>query len=64
MTIRSASSESATTPPADAVHNVIIQNLTFRNASDDSNERQNDCSSDATGFALYCAKTRNSNRSS
>jgi pectate lyase len=25
-----------TTPPADAVHNVIIQNLTFRNASDDS----------------------------
>ncbi|MDG4823908.1 pectate lyase [Asanoa sp. WMMD1127] len=26
----------ATTPPADAVHNVIIQNLSFRNASDDS----------------------------
>jgi pectate lyase len=25
-----------TTPPADAVHNVIIQNLSFRNASDDS----------------------------
>jgi pectate lyase len=25
-----------TTPPADAVHNVIIQNLTFRGASDDS----------------------------
>ncbi|GAA2875417.1 hypothetical protein Acy02nite_76730 [Actinoplanes cyaneus] len=25
-----------TTPPADAVRNVIIQNLTFRNASDDS----------------------------
>ncbi|MBG0564996.1 pectate lyase family protein [Actinoplanes aureus] len=27
---------SVTTPPADAVHNVIIQNLTFRGASDDS----------------------------
>ncbi|GIF75216.1 pectate lyase family protein [Asanoa siamensis] len=26
----------ATSPPADAVHNVIIQNLSFRNASDDS----------------------------
>jgi pectate lyase len=26
----------ATTPPADAVHNVIIQNLSFRNATDDS----------------------------
>jgi len=26
----------ATTPPADAVHNVIVQNLSFRNASDDS----------------------------
>jgi pectate lyase len=26
----------ATTPPADAVHNVIIQNLSFRDASDDS----------------------------
>jgi pectate lyase len=25
-----------TTPPADAVHNVIIQNLSFRNATDDS----------------------------
>jgi pectate lyase len=25
-----------TTPPADAVHNVIIQNLSFRDASDDS----------------------------
>ncbi len=25
-----------TTPPADAVHNVIVQNLTFRGASDDS----------------------------
>ncbi|GIM91141.1 pectate lyase family protein [Paractinoplanes toevensis] len=25
-----------TTPPADAVHNVIVQNLSFRNASDDS----------------------------
>ncbi|GIF66780.1 hypothetical protein Ais01nite_48150 [Asanoa ishikariensis] len=25
-----------TSPPADAVHNVIIQNLSFRNASDDS----------------------------
>ncbi|WP_033431856.1 pectate lyase family protein [Saccharothrix syringae] len=26
----------ATTPPADAVHNVIIRNMVFRNASDDS----------------------------
>ncbi|MER6345184.1 pectate lyase family protein [Streptomyces sp. NPDC001595] len=29
-------SDSVTSPPANAVHNVIIRNLTFKNASDDS----------------------------
>ncbi|MFF8452409.1 polysaccharide lyase family 1 protein [Streptomyces leeuwenhoekii] len=29
-------SDTVTSPPANAVHNVIIRNLTFRNASDDS----------------------------
>ncbi|GGV87242.1 pectate lyase family protein [Streptomyces griseoloalbus] len=29
-------SDNVTTPPANAVHNVIVRNLTFKNASDDS----------------------------